>query len=250
MIDPLHGPVVRKLGTLIDLSNEEIACLESLQTDGRTFERHATLHGEGDRLELTHVVRDGWAMRLKTLSDGRRQILNFILPGDFIGLYGSVSDTADHAVETLTRLHTFRFAPQRILEVFRNCPRLGAAIAWTAGQEEAILAEHVVRIGRRSAYERTAHLFLELLKRLQLVGLAGKHSFEMPLSQDVLADALGLSMVHVNRTLRRLRQGGLVRLVDKRLVIDDVAQLERIAEFSADYIDGGALPAATQAELR
>jgi CRP-like cAMP-binding protein len=246
----LHGPVVRKLGTLIDLSNEEIACLESLQTDDRTFERHATLYSQGDRLELTHVVRDGWAMRYKMLSDGRRQILNFILPGDLIGLYGSLIETADHSVETLTRLQSFAFAPQRILDVFASCPRLGAAIAWTAGQEEAILAEQVVRIGRRSAYERTAHLFLELLKRLQLVGLAGQHSFEMPLSQDVLADALGLSMVHVNRTLRRLRNAGLVRVVDRRLIIDDVAQLERIADFTSDYIDAGALPPATLAELR
>lgn len=246
----LHGPVVRKLGALIDLSNEEIACLDSLQTDNRTFDKYSTLYGEGDELDLTHVVRDGWAMRYKMLSDGRRQILNFVLPGDFIGLYGSLIDTADHSVETLTRLQTFAFAPQRILEVFGKCPRLGAAIAWTAGREEAILAEQVVRIGRRSAFERTAHLFLELLKRLQLVGLAGQHSFEMPLSQDVLADALGLSMLHVNRTLRRLRHGGLVRVVDKRLIIDDVAQLERIADFSANYIDSRDLPAATQAELR
>ena len=249
MTEPLHGPVVRKLGKLIDLSNEEIACLESLQSDDRTYDRHTTLYSEGDRFERTHIVRDGWAMRFKMLSDGRRQILNFILPGDFIGLYGSLSDAADHAVETLTRVHTHGFVPQRILDVFRTCPRLGAAIAWTAGQEEAILAEQVVRIGRRSAYERTAHLFLELLKRLQLVGLAGQHSFEMPLSQDVLADSLGLSMVHVNRTLRRLRQSGLVHLADKRLIIDDVGRLERIADFSTDYINAGALPAATQTEL-
>jgi CRP-like cAMP-binding protein len=250
MTAALRGPVVRKLGKLIDLSNEEIACLESLQTDGRTFDRHETLYNEGDRLDVTHIVRDGWAMRFKMLSDGRRQILNFILPGDFIGLYGSLIDTADHSVETLTRLQTSGFVPQRILDVFGSCPRLGAAIAWTAGQDEAILAEQIVRIGRRSAYERTAHLFLELLKRLQRVGLAGQHSFEMPLSQDVLADSLGLSMVHINRTLRRLRQGGLVRVVDKRLIIDDVPKLERVADFSPEYIDGGALPAATQAELR
>jgi CRP-like cAMP-binding protein len=250
MTGSLHGPVVRKLGSLIDLSNEEIACLDSLQSDGKTFERHATLYGEGDRLDRTYIVRDGWAMRHKTLSDGRRQILNFVLPGDFIAIYGSLMETADHSVETLTRLQAYSFAPQRIVEVFGTCPRLGAAIAWAAGREEAILAEQVVRIGRRSAYERTAHLFLELLRRLQLVGLAGQHSFEMPLSQDVLADSLGLSMVHVNRTLRRLRHAGLVRLVDKRLIIDDVAKLEGIADFTPGYVGAGELPPATQAELR
>ncbi|HVO16609.1 MAG TPA: Crp/Fnr family transcriptional regulator [Alphaproteobacteria bacterium] len=246
----MHGPVVRKLGTLVNLTNEEITCLESLQTESRSFDRHATLYGEGDRIELTYMVVDGWAMRYKSLSDGRRQILNFILPGDFIGIYGSLIDTADHSVDALTRMQTHVFAPQRILEVFGKCPRLGAAIAWTAGREEAILAEQVVRIGRRSAFERTAHLFLELLRRLQLVGLAGQRSFEMPLSQDILADSLGLSLVHVNRTLRRLRQSGLVKLVDKRLIIEDVDRLERLAEFSPDYIEASTLPPATQAELR
>lgn len=249
MNNALHGPVVRKLGSVIDLSNEEIACLESMQRDGRVFERHATLFREGDRLDRTYIVREGWAMRHKTLSNGRRQILSFVLPGDFVGIYGSLIEKADHTVEPLTRLETFSFAPQRIVEVFGSCPRLGAAIAWTAGQEEAILAEQVVRIGRRSAYERTAHLFLELLRRLQLVGLAGQHSFAMPLSQDVLADALGLSMVHVNRTLRRLRQAGLVRIVDRRLIIDDVGKLEDIADFTPDYVEGGRLPPATRAEL-
>ena len=250
MTTALHGPVGRKLGALIDLSNEEIACLETLQTDGVAFERHATLYGEGDRIERSYIVRDGWAMRCKTLSDGRRQILNFILPGDFISIYGSLDDTADDTIETLTPLRAYSFAPQRIIDVFATCPRLGAAIAWSAGREEAILAEQIVRVGRRSAYERTAHLFLELLSRLQLVGFAGSQSFEMPLSQDVLADCLGLSMVHVNRTLRRLRQAGLVRVVDRRLVIDDVKKLEKIADFTSDYIDAHDLPPATQAELR
>jgi CRP-like cAMP-binding protein len=189
-------------------------------------------------------------MRYKTLPDGRRQILNFILPGDFIALYGSLIECADHSVETLTRVSVAAFAPQRVVDLFGRCPRLGAAIAWTAGREEAILAEQIVRIGRRSAYERTAHLFLELLRRLQFVGLAGERSFEMPLSQDVLADSLGLSMVHVNRTLRRLRQAGLVRLVDRSLVIDDVEKLEEVANFSPDYIEGRELPPATRAELR
>jgi CRP-like cAMP-binding protein len=246
----MHGPVVRKLATLIDLTNEEITCLEALQTESRSFDRHATLYSEGDRIDLTYMVADGWAMRYKSLSDGRRQILNFILPGDFIGLYGSLIETADHSVEALTQLRTHVFAPQRIIDVFGSCPRLGAAIAWTAGREEAILAEQVVRIGRRSAFERTAHLFLELLKRLQLVGLAGQRSFELPLSQDILADSLGLSMVHVNRTLRRLRQGGLIKVVDKRLIIEDVERLGQLAEFSPDYIAAPRLPAATQAGLR
>jgi CRP-like cAMP-binding protein len=133
--------------------------------------------------------------------------------------------------------------------MFGNCPRLGAAVAWSAGRDEAILSEQVVRVGRRSAYERTGHIMVELLHRLRLVGEADQRSFELPLTQEILADTLGLSIVHMNRTLRRLRENGLVRISGDRVVIGDLEELISIAEFTPHYLSAVSLPRKTEAAL-
>src|SRR5690606_5159182 len=114
--------------------------------------------------------------------------------------------------------------------------RLGAAVAWLAGREESMLAEQVVRLGRRSAYERVAHIFIELFHRLRLVNAVDHHAFDLPLTQEILADTLGLSVVHMNRTLRRLRDDGLLRMKGDRVAIEDLDRLSQIAEFSPNYL--------------
>jgi CRP-like cAMP-binding protein len=133
--------------------------------------------------------------------------------------------------------------------MFADCPRLAAAIAWSAGRDEAILSEQIVRVGRRSAYERTGHLIVELLHRLRLVGEAEQESFELPLTQEILADTLGLSIVHVNRTLRRLRENGLLCIKGERVVIGDLEQLTSVTEFSPQYLTANPLPRKTEALL-
>ncbi|HEY9548839.1 MAG TPA: Crp/Fnr family transcriptional regulator, partial [Kiloniellaceae bacterium] len=174
-------------------------------------------------------------------------ILNFVLPGDFIGLFSALFAVADHSVAALTDLEVHPTDPAALVTLFGNCPRLGAAFAWAAGRDEAILAEQVVRIGRRSAYERTGHIIVELLHRLRLVGEAERDSFELPLTQEILADTLGLSIVHVNRTLRRLRENGLLRISGDRVIISDLDRLTKITEFSPHYLDAAPLPRGIEA---
>jgi CRP-like cAMP-binding protein len=156
---------------------------------------------------------------------------------------------SDHSVAALTDIVVHPLDPGTTVEMFADCPRLAAAIAWSAGRDEAILSEQIVRVGRRSAYERTGHLIVELLHRLRLVGEAEQESFELPLTQEILADTLGLSIVHVNRTLRRLRENGLLCIKGERVVIGDLEQLTSVTEFSPQYLTANPLPRKTEALL-
>jgi len=243
--EQVRGAFHRKLSTFLPLTNAEVNCIEAMQKKVKVMEAGSALVREGDAYQQIFMVEDGWAMRFKTLSDGRRQILNFVLPGDFVGLFSPLFETADHSVSALTDLTVHPVEPAYIVKLFASSSRLGAALAWSAGRDEALLSEQVVRVGRRSAYERTGHIMLELLHRLRLVGEAGQRSFEMPLTQEMLADTLGLSIVHVNRTLRRLRENGLLHFSGDRLIIDDMEKLASIAEFSPQYLTPDTLPQQT-----
>lgn len=245
-----HGVLLRKLSAVIRLSNAEIDCIEAMQRRVKCIAAGTEFVHDGEAYEQTYIVKDGWAIRFKTLSDGRRQILNFVLPGDFVGLFSALFDVADHSVAALTDLVVHPMEPPAFVEMLGSFPHLGAAVAWSAGRDEAILSEQVVRIGRRSAYERTGHLIVELLHRLWLVGEADQRSFELPLTQEVLADTLGLSIVHVNRTLRRLRENGLLRIAGDRVIIGDLDRLVRMTEFSPHYLEAQPLPRATTTALQ
>ncbi|MDQ0524952.1 CRP-like cAMP-binding protein [Azospirillum rugosum] len=162
--------------------------------------------------------------------------MNFVLPGDIIGFYCNLFETADHGVTTLTSVEVASFAPDRIFELFKRFPRLAAALAWSGAKEEAIIAERLLSVGRRTALERTAHLIVELLKRLSLVGLADGGRFILPVTQEILADALGLSIVHINRTLRRLRDIGLIEVAGQQITVNDDKQLSSVGQFDELYL--------------
>lgn len=247
--DLIGGPLARKLSAVVSLSADEIDCIEAMQKRIKRIPAGTEFVRDGDPYDQCYVVKAGWAIRFKTLSDGRRQILNFVLPGDFVGLFSALFDVADHSVAALTELQVHPVEPTSLVTLFATCPRLGAAVAWAAGRDEAILSEQVLRIGRRSAYERTGHIIVELLHRLRLVGEAEQCSFELPLTQEILADTLGLSVVHVNRTLRRLRENGLLHISGDRVVISDLERLVGAAEFTPQYLAANPLPRDTEAAL-
>ena len=126
--------------------------------------------------------------------------------------------------------------------LFRSHPRLGTALFWQVGHESALFAEHLVGVGRRSAYERVAHLLLEFLVRLRQAGLADERSYSLPMTQTLMADSLGLSVPHVNRTLRRLREDGLISMKGARLTCIDVAALSRLAGFDGTNLAAQRIP--------
>ena len=181
-------------------------------------------------------MRKGWAIRHKALPDGRRQVINFVLPGDIIGFYSTLFETADHSVTTLTAAEVANFPTEHVAELFRSFPRLAAALAWAGAREEAIVAERLLSLGRRTALERTAHLIVELLRRLSVVDMATDGRFILPVTQEILADALGLSIVHMNRTLRRLRDSGLIDLTGQRITVNDPRQLASVGQFDELYL--------------
>ena len=158
------------------------------------------------------------------------------MPGDEAGASGGLVQASDHSVATLTPCRVYPVAAATLQAVQQHHPGLRRAFAWSVRRDLAIMQEHVVDLGRRTARERLAHLVLELLCRLRLVGLADGGTFALPLTQGVLADVLGLSIVHVNRTLRWLNDEGLVCYRPGQLEVRDIPGLTRIAEFDEDYL--------------
>ncbi len=173
----------------------------------------------------------------KLLSGGGRQIVDFQIPGDFLGLRSVLFRTADHNIEPVTRVEASEVLVSELMETFVKTPRLATAVLWAASRDEAMVVEHLVGIGRRDAKERTAHLLLELAARLKLVGLSTQLGYDCPLSQYMLADATGLSAVHVNRVLRELRDDGLVTFQRGKVAIHDFDGLVALADFDKTYLD-------------
>ena len=173
----------------------------------------------------------GWAFRYKTLSDGRRQILNFLLPGDLIGLQQEFADGASHGVEALTDTSLCVFPRDGLWDLFRNFPSLGYDVTWLAAREEGMVDENLLTNGRRNAAERVAMLLIHLYRRVERLGLAVDGSIEFPITQQHIADALGLSLVHTNKTLRRLAQLRLHELRDGRLRLLNPRALHQLADY-------------------
>lgn len=232
------SPLTRKLSVFTTLDGHERALLADLESDTMHLRQGQELLTRGGAIKHVQVIRDGWAMRTKTLADGRRQVIDVVLPGDLIGFYGHVAPVAEDNVSALTPIIVASFPTERMMELFADFPRLASSMAWLAAREDQILAERLVSMGRRSAYERLAHLFLELWERLRIRGLAGNGRLPVPLTQSTLGDALGLSVVHINRTLGQLARNGLIEVKrrDRMLVILNHEGLKQAAGFEPDYL--------------
>jgi CRP-like cAMP-binding protein len=159
------------------------------------------------------------------------------IPGDFLGLRSVLFRTADHNIEPITKVKATEFIASELLSAFAQTPRLAVGFLWAASRDEAMVVEHLVSLGRRTALERTAHFFLELSARLKLVGLGTREGYNCPLSQYNLADLLGLSAIHVNRVLRHLREEGLMTFQSRRVTFHDVERLALLANFDSSYLD-------------
>jgi CRP-like cAMP-binding protein len=232
-----NNALARKLGAFVALSETELVVLEELNKRRRTFVAGRDLVEQGQTEQSAYVLSSGWACSYKLLEDGQRQIVDFQIPGDFLGLRSLLMHVSDHSVEPINDIEVTEVLRNDLLGVFTQTPRLATAILLAASRDEAMVVEHLVNIGRRSAAERTANFLLELGARLALVGMGSKAGFECPLSQYLMADALGLSAVHVNRVLRQLREDGLVTFRDGFVSFDNYERLTEFAEFDLTYMD-------------
>lgn len=229
-------PLTLRLGRLVPLTPEETELLRELQSAGRRVERGREIVVEGRRYDGLQILLDGVALRYRVLNDGRRQVLNVVLPGDFIGFPGCFFENALYTIAALSECTVSPVPFTRLLGLFETHPRIGAAIFWSLSCEAAMYAEHLIGVGRRSALERVAHFLLEMLTRLQAIGLADERSFRLPLTQEVLADALGLSVQYVNQTIRQLRQENLVTIERQQVTIHNLEALTALADFERTYL--------------
>lgn len=232
-----RNALVRKLSIFARFSAAETECLTRLQAVREHFAAGTDLVHEGQTGHRAFVLQEGWAFSYKLLPDGGRQIINFKIPGDFMGLRSILLRTSDHSFAALTDCVVSAVSVKRATSLFNDFPRVGAAILWSVARDEAVVVEHLVGLGRRDAKERTAHLLLELADRLRLVGLATESEFEFPVNQYLLSDALGLTAIHTNRVLRQLREKSLVAVRHNRVFIDDRNSLVKLAGYDAGFLD-------------
>ena len=226
---------LRALPLFLTNGKEELQLVQSLKTREQRLAAGETLISEGQTDAPLYTLLSGWAFRFKTLSDGRRQILNFLLAGDFIGVQQKMGDAAAHGVITLTDAVFCVFQRDSLWELHRQSPAMGFNITWLTAHEESLVDDTLLSVGRRNAEERIATLLILLYKRaaaLQADGGASGVAF--PLTQQHIADGLGLSLVHTNKTLRKLELRGLHRVEDGRLFMRDVKALVRLADLYGD----------------
>ncbi|PVA10856.1 Crp/Fnr family transcriptional regulator [Pelagivirga sediminicola] len=234
-------PLSRKLRTHMPLARADLAILADLHARRRTYPAGADMIFEGQAAHPLYILYEGWASSYKLLADGTRQILDFQIPGDSLGLNSMLFQTADHNIEPITDIVASEIIIGDVAGFYASSPTLATALLWAAARDQAMVVEHLINVGRRDAQRRTAHFLLELGARLILVGRGTRQGYDCPLSQYLLADALGLTAEHTNRVLRQLRQDGLVTFRDGRVVFDDLEGLIKLADFDMGYLDHGVL---------
>lgn len=219
------------------LSQDDRALLDRLTRKNiRDVGARRDLVREGDKPRAVNVVLEGWACRYKQLPDGRRQIVSFFIPGDLCDANVFILKEMDHSIGAITKVRYAEIMPDDFEHLMHSSPRVTQALWWHELVVAAVQREWTTNVGQRSAYERIAHLFCELFIKLRQVGLTDGTSCDFPLTQMDLADATGLTSVHVNRTLQELRRGGLIELHGKRLTIPDFKALMNAAMFNPNYL--------------
>lgn len=229
------APLIAKLETRAALSAEDRDDLMALYSDAREIGARRSIIREGERPDHVHLLIEGWAARYKLLPDGARQITAFLIPGDFCDLHVTILGEMDHGIATLTRSKV-AFISRSTMDALTERPSLAKAFWWSTLVDEAVLRAWIVNVGRRDAFEAIGHLICELYVRMRNVGLAEGDRFEVPLTQEEIADALGLTPVHVNRVLQRLRSADLISFRQGVLTIHDYRALESASGFNPNYL--------------
>lgn len=232
----MKNPLIARLRLITSLSEDDLRLLEDACQATQRIAARADVHPEGHRPGSLHIVLEGWAARYKLLPDGRRQLPALLLPGDVCDLDGLLVKRIHSGVCALTPCTVAVLPHAELRALMERRPPIREAFWWLLCVENAISAEWSVGLGRRTAEEQMAHLLCELLIRLWSVGLSTDNGYALPLTQTDLGDALGLSNVHVNRTLRELRERGVVTLEDRWLTIHDRTALKAIGHFDVDYL--------------
>lgn len=231
------NPLIHRLEHCVGLdSDSRAALLAAMQGRVRQIAARRDIIAEGDRTDSVTILLSGWACRTKQLEDGRRQIAGFLLPGDFCDLQMYMLNEMDHSVSSLSPAAVCEIGRDSFERLLAAAPRLVRAFVRDLLVEASIQREWVLSLGQRSALERIGHLLCEIYVRLKAIGQIKAGSCAFPLTQTELADATGLSTVHVNRTLQELRAASLIVLDGHTLTIPDFDELAAAALFSPAYL--------------
>jgi CRP-like cAMP-binding protein len=240
-------PFVARLSHLVKLSAADLSSLELIVGGERSIKKRKDLVVAGDEYRNLCFVKDGHAIRYQLLRNGKRQIINVILPGDVIGFPVSFFDRSIYSVVAVSDL-TYNVCPlDSFVGLCYEQPQFGLALSWLAAHEAAIYAEHIVDLGRRTPPERLAHFLLEIHARLLAVGRAEKTSFDLLFSQEVMADVLGLSVPHLNRVMQRLRAERLITSRSHLVKLTDMEGLQRLAHYQPLSLSPIPMPERTSA---
>lgn len=231
---PCEQCQLRKRPSLREFSTEELEFVKTFKVDELCVEPGISFLREGARSDHLYTVLRGWAFRYKVLDDGRRQILNYALPADMVGLQGTLMREMQHSVEALTPVVLCVFPRAKLWHLYSSLPSLAFDITWLAAREEQLIDEHLVSLGRRTALERTAFLLLHLFVRAEEAGLVKDASIQFPFTQQHVADTLGMSLVHTNKTLKRLFLTKAIRWKDRVFEVLDRTALISIAGSTVD----------------
>jgi CRP-like cAMP-binding protein len=244
--------LIRKLEHYCPLTIDEKRALETACSSFRHVPPRTNLVSQGDPAQRVNVILEGFACRYRLQSDGRRQVVGLLLPGDMCDIRVCVLKNMDHSIGTLSSVRVAQITREAADLLLERYPRLARAFWWSTLVEESIAREWIVNVGHRTAFERMAHLFCEIFERLHTVGLTREDTCDLPLTQAELSDALALSAVHVNRVLMEMRHNQLITLRNQQLTLHDYQALRNIAGFDARYLhlDGVNGPSFSVAEQR
>ena len=228
---PCHQCPLMRRKVFRDFDGKELAFISRFKRGELSVDRGATVLAEGTRNPHLYTVLVGWGFRYKLLPDGRRQIVNYVMPGDLIGLQGSLMGEMQHSVETLSPMILCVFERGELMSLYREHPELAYDVTWLASREECMLDENLLSVGRRNAIERLAYLLAFLVDRARAVGLFEEERPLLAITQQHVADTLGLSLVHTNKTVRKLIDRKLVRWRDRGCEIIEADALAELARW-------------------
>lgn len=227
---------IEKLCNFVDLEREDEDALLLATSNAKKIAARSDLIREGDRPGPVFIVLEGWACRYKILPNGARQVMAFLMPGDCCDLHIGLLDEMDHSIQVITPALVATVEREAMDRLMERHPKIAKAMYIAQLVDEGTMRSWITSMGRRTSIERVAHLICELYLRSRNIGLTLDHHFILPLSQVFLADALGMTPVHLNRVLKELRLSGAMTLERGSLVITDPTKLVQIAGFDENYL--------------
>ena len=228
--------VLNKISGFFDVTDEIKSTFAEICTDLEEFDAGSVIVSQGGTYGDIFLLDKGWVIRSRSLENGARQIVNVALPGDFVAMNALLFATSDFELSCKTDIAAYRLPADRLGNALMRDSMLAAALFWVNAHEESLLAERIVSLGRRSARQRAAHVLCELMARLEIIGISDPEKFVIPLSQEQFADILGISIVHMNKTLRAFEREGVISFRNALLLVLDRTKLEQIAGFEGGYL--------------